>query len=199
MLPPIITAHAALNARCHDEPAPPACVRLASVNSPHASHQATQTSQPLHPPLPQVAEWLLEEALAHQSRTLHPGTPGDNITVVVVRLRPLPPLPRSTGSRLCLLRGASGDLSLTSPKLTEVGRGWPYNNPCFSLVRHIVAWMTAGKGQRAAAASRPALGCCCSVDIGRPGRGCPCSGWHRCRHPLALQLVQRAWRQCSAD
>ncbi|KAL4856336.1 putative protein phosphatase 2C 22 [Chlorella vulgaris] len=63
----------------------------------------------------QVAEWLLEEALQHQQRTLHPGTPGDNITVMVVRLQPLPPLPRSTGSRLCLMKGSSGDLTSLKP------------------------------------------------------------------------------------
>lgn len=71
------------------------------------------------PPTPlQVAEWLLDAALQRQAHTLHPGTPGDNVTVMVVRLRRLPPLPRSTGSRLCLLRGGSGDL--TSPKMEEV-------------------------------------------------------------------------------
>jgi hypothetical protein len=68
-----------------------------------------------------VAEWLLDAALQRQSTTLHPGTPGDNVTVMVVRLRRLPPLPRSTGSRLCLLRGGSGDL--TSPKMEEVWQG----------------------------------------------------------------------------
>lgn len=49
---------------------------------------------------------------------LHSGTPGDNITIMVVRLRPLPPLPRSTGSRLNLRSVGSGDL--TSPKLSDV-------------------------------------------------------------------------------
>jgi hypothetical protein len=65
-----------------------------------------------------VAEWLLEQALVHQRRTLHAGTPGDNVTVVVVRLRPLPPVPRSTGSRLNLRAGGSGEL--VSPKLADV-------------------------------------------------------------------------------
>jgi hypothetical protein len=78
----------------------------------------------------QVAEWLLEEALQHQQRTLHPGTPGDNITVMVVRLQPLPPLPRSTGSRLCLMKGSSGDLTSlkpsdsASPRNDEVRGSW---------------------------------------------------------------------------
>lgn len=66
----------------------------------------------------EVAEWLLEQALAHQRRMLHSGTPGDNITIMVVRLRPLPPLPRSTGSRLNLRSVGSGDL--TSPKLSDL-------------------------------------------------------------------------------
>lgn len=66
-----------------------------------------------------VAEWLLEQALMHQRRTLHSGTPGDNITIMVVRLRPLPPVPRSTASRLNLLR-SSGSGELTSPKLAEL-------------------------------------------------------------------------------
>lgn len=35
----------------------------------------------------QVAEWLLEQALVHQRRTLHAGTPGDNITIMVVSLQ----------------------------------------------------------------------------------------------------------------
>jgi hypothetical protein len=69
-------------------------------------------------PTLQVAEWLLEQALVHQRRTLHAGTPGDNVTVVVVRLRPLPPVPRSTGSRLNLRAGGSGEL--VSPKLADV-------------------------------------------------------------------------------
>lgn len=36
-------------------------------------------------PFPQVAEWLIDQALIHQRRTLHSGTPGDNITIMVVR------------------------------------------------------------------------------------------------------------------
>ena len=48
--------------------------------------------------------------------------PGDNITVMVVRLRPLPPLPRSTGSRLNLRSTGSGEL--VSAKLADVsGQG----------------------------------------------------------------------------
>lgn len=68
----------------------------------------------------QVAEWLLEQALAHQRRTLHAGTPGDNVTIMVVRLRPLPPLPRSTGSRLNLR--SVGSSELISPKLSDVSQ-----------------------------------------------------------------------------
>lgn len=66
----------------------------------------------------EVAEWLLEQALAHQRRTLHAGTPGDNVTIMVVRLRPLPPLPRSTGSRLNLR--SVGSSELISPKLSDL-------------------------------------------------------------------------------
>lgn len=94
----------------------------------------------------QVAEWLLEEALQHQQRTLHPGTPGDNITVMVVRLQPLPPLPRSTGSRLCLMKGSSGDLTSlkpsdsASPRNDEVGGGW------LRLAHVIKAGSLAGSG-----------------------------------------------------
>lgn len=68
-----------------------------------------------------VAEWLLEQALFHQRRTLHSGTPGDNVTIMVVRLRPLPPLPRSTGSRLNLRSVGSGEL--ISPKLSDANAG----------------------------------------------------------------------------
>ncbi|KAL4440484.1 hypothetical protein ABPG75_003485 [Micractinium tetrahymenae] len=71
----------------------------------------------------EVAEWLMEQALAHQRRTLHAGTPGDNITVMVVRLRPLPPLPRSTGSRLNLRSVGSGEL--ISPKLSDLPESTP--------------------------------------------------------------------------
>ncbi|PSC72040.1 tubulin beta chain [Micractinium conductrix] len=71
----------------------------------------------------EVAEWLLEQALVHQRRTLHEGTPGDNITVMVVRLRPLPPLPRSTGSRLNLRSTGSGEL--VSAKLADLPEGPP--------------------------------------------------------------------------
>ncbi|KAI7837891.1 hypothetical protein COHA_008293 [Chlorella ohadii] len=68
-----------------------------------------------------VAEWLLEQALVHQRRTLHSGTPGDNITIMVVRLRPLPPLPRASASRLNLQSRGSGEL--ISPKLADLPEG----------------------------------------------------------------------------
>ena len=74
---------------------------------------------PSHPPLLQVADWLLEQALVRQRRTLHAGTPGDNVTVMVVCLRPLPPVPRTVSSRLNLRTTGSGDR--TSPtRLAEV-------------------------------------------------------------------------------
>lgn len=75
----------------------------------------------IHPLSPQVAEWLLEQALVHQRRTLHAGTPGDNITVMVVQLKPLPPLPRASASRLNLRSAGSGEL--VSPKLADVRVG----------------------------------------------------------------------------
>lgn len=57
---------------------------------------------------PQVcADWLVKEALARQRSTLHEGTPGDNVTVVVIRLRQLPEIPRTSASRLNLRRVAS--------------------------------------------------------------------------------------------
>lgn len=48
------------------------------------------------------SEWLVNQALLRQRATLHSGTPGDNITVAVVTLRPLPQLPRHSRSRLNL-------------------------------------------------------------------------------------------------
>ena len=54
-----------------------------------------------------AAEWLVEEALQRQRSTLHSGTPGDNVTVMVIRLRPLPAIPRASASRLNLKRAPS--------------------------------------------------------------------------------------------
>jgi serine/threonine protein phosphatase PrpC len=53
------------------------------------------------------AEWLVDEALSRQRGTLHEGTPGDNVTVMVIRLRPLPQIPRTSASRLNLRRAPS--------------------------------------------------------------------------------------------
>ncbi|KAL6778794.1 hypothetical protein ACKKBF_B04620 [Auxenochlorella protothecoides x Auxenochlorella symbiontica] len=48
------------------------------------------------------ADWLVKQTLLRQRAVLHSGTPGDNITVAVVSLRPLPQLPRHSSSRLNL-------------------------------------------------------------------------------------------------
>jgi serine/threonine protein phosphatase PrpC len=56
-----------------------------------------------------VAEWLVTEALLRQRGTLHSGTPGDNVTVMVIQLRRLPEIPRTSASRLNLRRAPSGD------------------------------------------------------------------------------------------
>ncbi|KAK2077390.1 hypothetical protein QBZ16_004235 [Prototheca wickerhamii] len=55
------------------------------------------------------SEWLLGQALLRQRAVLHPGTPGDNITIAVVTLRPLPQLPRHSRSRLNLRAVGPGD------------------------------------------------------------------------------------------
>lgn len=52
-----------------------------------------------HPPL---ACSQVKQTLLRQRAVLHSGTPGDNITVAVVSLRPLPQLPRHSSSRLNL-------------------------------------------------------------------------------------------------
>ena len=62
------------------------------------------------------AEWLVRQALARQRSTLHAGTPGDNVTVVVISLRPLTAIPRTSASRLNLRSASSFDLA--SPKAT---------------------------------------------------------------------------------
>jgi protein phosphatase 2C family protein 2/3 len=54
-----------------------------------------------------AAEWLVAEAVARQRGLLHAGTAGDNVTVVVVQLRPLAGIPRASASRLNLRRAAS--------------------------------------------------------------------------------------------
>lgn len=56
-----------------------------------------------------AAEWLVTEALQRQRCTLHSGTPGDNVTVMVIQLRRLPEIPRTSASRLNLRRAPSGD------------------------------------------------------------------------------------------
>jgi len=53
------------------------------------------------------AEWLVEEAVQRQRCTLHEGTPGDNVSVMFVQLRPLPQIPRTSASRLNLRRAPS--------------------------------------------------------------------------------------------
>lgn len=50
----------------------------------------------------QCADWLVREALTRQLILLHESTPGDNVTVLVMSLRPVPDLPKSQGSRLNL-------------------------------------------------------------------------------------------------
>ena len=42
-----------------------------------------------------------------QRAMLHEGTPGDNVTVMVMTLRPLPVIPRASTSRLNLGRRSS--------------------------------------------------------------------------------------------
>jgi serine/threonine protein phosphatase PrpC len=60
----------------------------------------------------EAAEWLVGEALSRQRTVLHEGTPGDNVTVVVIQLRPLPQIPRASASRLnLLLRRDQSDFS----------------------------------------------------------------------------------------
>lgn len=54
-----------------------------------------------------TVEWLLAEALQRQRTTLHEGTPGDNVSVMMVRLRRLPELPKMSASRLNLRRSVS--------------------------------------------------------------------------------------------
>jgi serine/threonine protein phosphatase PrpC len=54
-----------------------------------------------------TANWLVVEALQRQRGTLHSGTPGDNVTVMVIRLRLLPAIPRTSTSRLNLRRAPS--------------------------------------------------------------------------------------------
>jgi len=54
-----------------------------------------------------TANWLVMEALHRQRGTLHAGTPGDNVTVMLIRLRLLPAIPRTSTSRLNLRRAPS--------------------------------------------------------------------------------------------
>lgn len=48
------------------------------------------------------ASWLVDAALSRQRDVLHAGTPGDNVTVLFLQLRPLPEIPRARASRLNL-------------------------------------------------------------------------------------------------
>ena len=73
--------------------------RLRAVNDPQAA-----------------AEWLVEEALQRQRVTLHSGTPGDNVTVMVIQLRKLPEIPRARTSRLNLQRGSGEYSNGTTPR-----------------------------------------------------------------------------------
>jgi protein phosphatase 2C family protein 2/3 len=58
-----------------------------------------------------TAEWLVGEALLRQRSTLHEGTPGDNVTVMLIQLRALPDIPRASASRLNLRRVLSDPLA----------------------------------------------------------------------------------------
>lgn len=57
------------------------------------------------------AEFLIQQSLVKQRELLHEGTPGDNVTVMVISLRKVPEIPKSSGSRLNLRGAGSGPLS----------------------------------------------------------------------------------------
>jgi serine/threonine protein phosphatase PrpC len=57
------------------------------------------------------AEFLIQQSLVKQRELLHEGTPGDNVTVMVVSLKKVPEIPKSSGSRLNLRGAGSGPLS----------------------------------------------------------------------------------------
>lgn len=63
------------------------------------------------------ADWLVKQALARQRGTLHAGTPGDNVTVLITSLRPLPQIPRASASRLNL---RAGSCDMMSPKESDL-------------------------------------------------------------------------------
>jgi len=56
------------------------------------------------------AEFLIQQSLVKQRELLHEGTPGDNVTVMVVSLKKVPEIPKSSGSRLNLRGAGSGPL-----------------------------------------------------------------------------------------
>ena len=65
-----------------------------------------------------AAEWLVGQALGRQRRALAQATGGDNVTVLVVVLRPVPALPKTSSSRLNLRANVSGELA--SPRVSEL-------------------------------------------------------------------------------
>lgn len=69
------------------------------------------------------AEWLVQEALQKQRMTLHEGTPGDNVTVMIVQVRNLPDLPRTSESRLNLRRRSSSEVGASSPTDANTSSG----------------------------------------------------------------------------
>ncbi|RMZ57553.1 hypothetical protein APUTEX25_001753 [Auxenochlorella protothecoides] len=76
------------------------------------------------------ADWLVKQTLLRQRAVLHSGTPGDNITVAVVSLRPLPQLPRHSSSRLNLRAalpedGRASDDAMRRPRLAPCFGGPP--------------------------------------------------------------------------
>ncbi|GAB4814114.1 hypothetical protein N2152v2_001160 [Parachlorella kessleri] len=70
-----------------------------------------------------AAEWLVQQALSRQRFTLSEATPGDNVTVMIITLRPLPAIPRTSASRLNLRNCASSsDLLGPAGSSTELNR-----------------------------------------------------------------------------
>ena len=71
------------------------------------------------PPLPPQ----VQQALSRQRFTLSEATPGDNVTVMIITLRPLPAIPRTSASRLNLRNCASSsDLLGPAGSSTELTR-----------------------------------------------------------------------------
>jgi len=67
------------------------------------------------------AEWLVREALLRQRGILHSGTHGDNVSVMLVQLRPLPQIPRTSASRLNLRRTNSDASNGSLPTPPAIG------------------------------------------------------------------------------